>query len=247
MSEAIVNNTDWFLKEAISDRLTRICEPHVHKFFRANMFHVTGRDADLVIDFGMGLANLRSELHIPPGKPVFAVATHVHVDHIGSFHEFETRLGHKAEAEAFARMPDADTLAGYFRTQPDALTAVPPTGVTPEAHKIPPAPLTTILAENDVIDIGDACYTVLHLPGHSPGSIGLLDQKTGTFFSGDAIYQGGLVDDLPGCDRGVYRETMARLSDLDVHVVHGGHGAEFGRSRMQEIARGYLAATSAAE
>ena len=235
-----MNTTDWFSKEAISDRLTRICEPHVHHFFRANIFHVVGRDADLVIDFGMGLGNLASILSIPPGKPVLAVATHIHVDHVGSFHEFENRLGHAIEADAFAHMPDTDTLANYFRTQPDALAEVPPTGMAPEAYTISPAPLTTILAANDVIDIGDACYTVLHLPGHSPGSIGLLDQKTGTFFSGDAIYEGRLVDDLPGCDIEAYTATMQRLQQLDVNVIHGGHGLEFGRARMQEIANTYL-------
>ncbi len=105
---------------------------------------------------------------------------------------------------------------------------------------IAPAPLTRILHENDVIDLGDAAYTVLHLPGHSPGSIGLLDERTGEFFAGDAIYEGQLVDDLPGCDRQAYRRTMSRLAGLDVGVVHGGHGAEFGRERMQAIARSYL-------
>jgi glyoxylase-like metal-dependent hydrolase (beta-lactamase superfamily II) len=235
-----LTNTNWFSKDVISGRVTRICEPHVHKFFRANMFHVVGRDADLVIDFGMGLGDLRSALDIRPGKPVLAVATHVHVDHVGSFHEFEPRLGHAAEAEAFARMPDADTLAGYFRKQPEALTAAAPTGMTPEAYRISPAPLTRILAENDVIDIGDACYTVLHLPGHSPGSIGLLDHRTGEFFSGDAIYEGGLVDDLPGCDIEAYKVTMKRLSELDVDVVHGGHGTRFSRDRLREIAITYL-------
>ncbi|MGB3876717.1 MAG: MBL fold metallo-hydrolase [Shinella zoogloeoides] len=237
----MLSNTNWFSTHAISDRLTRVWEPHVHSFFRANMFHVVGRDADLVIDFGMGIADLRSALRIPSGKPVLAVATHVHVDHVGSFHEFETRLGHAAEAEAFARMPDVDTLADYFRKQPDALTAAAPTGITPEAYKISPAPLTKALAENDIIDIGDASYTVLHLPGHSPGSIGLLDQRTGEFFSGDAIYEGGLVDDLPGCDIEAYKITMNRLSDLDVDVVHGGHGPMFGRDRLWEIAMSYLA------
>jgi glyoxylase-like metal-dependent hydrolase (beta-lactamase superfamily II) len=240
LSEVIVNHTGWFSKEAISDRLTLICEPHVHKFFRANIFHVVGKDADLVIDFGLGLVNLRNELRIPSGKPVFAVATHVHVDHVGSFHEFETRLGHEAEAEAFALMPDGDTLAAYFRTQPDAMTAAVPTGMTPDAYTISPAALTTVLVENDVIDIGDACYTVLHLPGHSPGSIGLLDQTTGEFFSGDAIYQGGLVDDLPGCNIEAYKSTMKRLAELDVEVVHGGHGTRFGKDQLREIAVRYL-------
>ena len=236
-----MNKSAWFLKEAISDRLTRISEPHVHSFFRANMFHVVGRDADLVIDFGMGLGSLRRELHIPAGKPVIAVATHVHIDHIGSFHEFEARFGHEAEADAFTHMRDGDTLADYFRTQEDAVTQIPPTDMTPETYRISPAPLTTILVENDVIDIGDACYTVLHLPGHSPGSIGLLDQRSGTFFSGDSIYQGGLVDDLPGCNIEAYKMTMERLQRLEVSVVHGGHGLQFNKVRMQEIATNYLA------
>lgn len=235
-----MSNSNWFSKDVISERVTRIFEPHVHKFFQANMFHVVGRDADLVIDFGMGLADLRSALDIRSGKPVLAVATHVHVDHVGSFHEFETRLGHAAEAEAFARMPDADTLADYFRKQPEALTATAPRGATPETYRLSPAPLTRILAENDVIDIGDASYTVLHLPGHSPGSIGLLEQRTGEFFSGDAIYQGGLVDDLPGCDIEAYKVTMRRLAELDIDVVHGGHGKKFGKARLHEIAESYL-------
>lgn len=232
--------TPWFSTEPLSNRLTRISEPHVHSFFRANVFHVIGRDADLVVDFGMGLACLRETLPIRPGKPVLAVATHVHVDHVGAFHEFETRMGHAAEAEAFAGMPDAATLAGYFRAQPQALARAAPNGMTAADYRIAPALLTRILHENDVIDLGDAAYTVLHLPGHSPGSIGLLDERTGEFFAGDAIYEGQLVDDLPGCDRQVYRRTMSRLAGLDVGVVHGGHGAEFDRERMQAIARSYL-------
>ncbi|WP_426230375.1 MBL fold metallo-hydrolase [Pararhizobium sp. DWP3-4] len=235
-----MTNSNWFSKEKISDRITRIWEPHVHRFFQANMFHVVGKDADLVIDFGMGLANLGGVLDIHLGKPVLAVATHVHVDHVGSFHEFEARLGHAVEAGAFALMPDAHTLADYFRNQPNALTAIAPTGMTLESYKISPAPLTRILAENDVIDIGGACYTVLHLPGHSPGSIGLLDQRTGEFFSGDAIYEGGLVDNLPGCNIEAYKATMKRLAELDVDLAHGGHGLAFGRDRLREIAVGYL-------
>lgn len=235
-----MSGRNWFSKEAIREGLTRLYEPYVHSFFRANMFHVVGRDADLVIDFGMGLGNLRHALNIPTGKPVLAVATHIHVDHVGSFHEFGNRLGHEAEANAFAHMLDIDTLAPYFRTQPEALARIPPTGVTPEAYAISPAPLTTILKESDIIDVGDARYTVLHLPGHSSGSIGLFDEKTGIFFSGDAIYEGSLVDDLPGCDVEAYKATMQRLSELDVNVVHGGHGVSFGRGRLREIAERYL-------
>jgi glyoxylase-like metal-dependent hydrolase (beta-lactamase superfamily II) len=47
-----------------------------------------------------------------------------------------------------------------------------------------------------VIDLCDRVFEVLHLPGHSPGSIGLWERQTGTLFSGDAIYDGPLLDEL---------------------------------------------------
>jgi glyoxylase-like metal-dependent hydrolase (beta-lactamase superfamily II) len=91
------------------------------------------------------------------------------------------------------------------------------------------------------VDTGDRRFSVLHLPGHSPGSIALLDEANGEFFAGDAIYQGGLVDDIPGADVAVYMETMRRLSGLDVGIVHAGHGPSIGGATMRAIALGYIA------
>jgi glyoxylase-like metal-dependent hydrolase (beta-lactamase superfamily II) len=81
---------------------------------------------------------------------------------------------------------------------------------------------------------------VLHLPGHSPDSIALFDETDGVFFSGDAIYDDGLIDDLPDSDRDDYRRTMQRLLNLPIRVGHGGHGPSFSRARMVEIAADYL-------
>ena len=83
---------------------------------------------------------------------------------------------------------------------------------------------------------------MLHLPGHSPGCIGLLDRQSGIFFSGDAIYRGTLVDDLPHSDKAVYRETMARIAALDVKIAHGGHNEALSADEMRAIALTYLAA-----
>ena len=80
-----------------------------------------------------------------------------------------------------------------------------------------------------------------HLPGHSPGSIGLFEAATKTLFSGDAIYDGPLLDELPGSDIASYRRTIKRLRDMEVAVVHGGHDPSFGRERMIEICDGWLA------
>ena len=80
----------------------------------------------------------------------------------------------------------------------------------------------------------------MHLPGHSPGSIGLWEPRTGVFFSGDAIYDGPLLDMLPDSSIPDYVATMKRLRSLPVAVVHGGHEPSFGRERMVGIVDEYL-------
>ena len=82
--------------------------------------------------------------------------------------------------------------------------------------------------------------TVIDLPGHTPGSIGLLDEEESALLSGDAIYEGGLIDTLPESDVEQYARTMERLRTLDVDVVYPGHGEPFGRERLRELAAAYL-------
>lgn len=230
----------WFQRENVYPAITRIFEPDVHRFFRANIWLVEGRDADLIVDFGMGLVPLRPSLGLRPGKPLIALATHVHVDHVGSFHEFEERLGHPAEAASFAAMLDDRTLIDMFRGLPDPVAELPSANWNARDYALSKAPLTRLVDEGDRIELGDFSFEVLHLPGHSPGSIGLLEPNRKILFSGDAIYSGQLVDDIPGADIEQYRETMNGLSCLDVNLVFGGHNQPISGDEMRLIARNYL-------
>jgi glyoxylase-like metal-dependent hydrolase (beta-lactamase superfamily II) len=236
--------TDWFKLETVSEGVLRITEPFVHPFFRANLYRIAGRDFDIQLDFGVGVASLFSAMG-DAGKPVLAVATHAHVDHVGSFHEYPRRAGHAAEAATFATMDDDGTLASWFVREPNALEGLPSPGFTMSDFRLQPAALTQVLAGGDRINTGSRVFTVLHLPGHSPGSIALLDEHNGEFFSGDAIYDDELVDDIPGADIETYLATMSRLARLDIRIGHGGHGESFGKARMQEIAREYLVSKGA--
>ena len=235
---------DWFKVEEVGPGITRISEPYVHPYFSANMYHIVGRDLDLLVDTGMGLVPLAPVLPTAEDKPLLAVATHIHLDHVGGLHEFDERAGPEAEAGFFAAMPDEATFAHEFRTMADAVERPPRAKWLVSAYAIEPAPLSRLLNEGDRIDLGDRVFTVLHLPGHSPGCIALLDPRDGTLFSGDAIYDDELLDDLPCSDKAAYRATMRRLlTQVEVSVVHGGHGPSFGLARMREIARGYLERT----
>tara|TARA_R110002073_G_scaffold336365_1_gene532543 strand:- start:11707 stop:12483 length:777 start_codon:yes stop_codon:yes gene_type:complete len=247
--------TRWFERRKIDDDITLLWEPHVVPLMRCNIWHVRGRDRDLVVDTGMGVASLVTEMQDLVDKPVSAVATHGHADHIGSHHEFDHVLAHPAEAKSLAS-PQMDSLepivawgqeaidavieAGYEVDSPYFVTALPP-GVMLEGFRQTPAKVTRLVDEGDIVDIGNRHFEVLHLPGHSPGSIALWEAKTGTLFSGDAIYDGPLLDQLDDSDISVYCKTMERLLELPVHVVHAGHDPSFGRDRLQTIARDYLA------
>ncbi len=68
-----------------------------------------------------------------------------------------------------------------------------------------------------------------------PGGIALWEAKTGTLFSGDTLYDGGLVDDLEHSDVADYAASLARLRALPVEVVHGGHCPSFGRARLHAL------------
>jgi glyoxylase-like metal-dependent hydrolase (beta-lactamase superfamily II) len=234
----------WFSRETVAPGVTRLTEPFLHPFVRANLWLFAGPEADLLVDTGNGVAALSPVIDAlrRPERPLFVFASHAHVDHVGGLHEFAHRIGHAAEEAGFARVADADTLAPYLRQsayEPGAPAAAP----APATVHMRPAPLTRVVHEGDTVDLGGgSVWTVLHLPGHSPGSAALYDERTGTLLAGDAVYEGGLVDDLPHSDVGVYVETMRRLADLDPVLAYAGHGRVLGRGDVARIARGYVAA-----
>jgi glyoxylase-like metal-dependent hydrolase (beta-lactamase superfamily II) len=244
----------WFETRRIDDDITLLWEPHVIPLMRCNIWHVRGSVRDLVIDTGMGIMSLREAMAPLIDKAVLAVATHTHADHIGGHWEFEDCAAHVIEAPWLENPTPGTTLvtrewdrnkvaslriAGYEIG--DALvTALPRAGYSLDSYTIRPARVTKRLEEGSVIDLGNRRFEVLHLPGHSPGSIGLWEPETGTLFSGDAIYDGPLLDELDHSNVEDYIRTMRRLRELPVTVVHGGHDPSFGRARLIELADAYL-------
>jgi glyoxylase-like metal-dependent hydrolase (beta-lactamase superfamily II) len=246
--------TRWFERTTIDDQITLLWEPHVIPLMRCNIWHVRGRDRDLVIDTGMGVASLVDELSDLVDKPVTAVATHGHDDHIGGHHEFDDVVVHPDEAHLLLTAPlsslvirdawgdevvDALEAMGYPMPDPYFVDALPAGVAFDGFHQRPVASVRHIV-EGDIIDLGDRVFEVLHLPGHSPGSIGLWEAATGTLFSGDAIYDGPLLDELPESSIIEYCATMERLLELPTTVVHGGHDPSFDGERLRVLAREYL-------
>ena len=65
-----------------------------------------------------------------------------------------------------------------------------------------------MLREGGVVDLGDRHFEVIHLPGHSPGSISLREESTGVLFSGDVVYDRVLLDNASHSNVDDYLASM---------------------------------------
>lgn len=248
---------EWFAVDDLGQGILRLREPYVDPLLQANVYLVRGESRDLVIDSGTGLAALRPFLPVMRAEPV-AMATHAHYDHVGGLAEFAIRLIHEAEAGDLGRAdPMAVLLPRFFpppvrqflgSSVPECLlTAVPRPGFDPASYRPARSGPTGCLRDGDVMDLGDRKLEVLHLPGHSPGSVCLLDKDTQIMFSGDVAYAGGLIDEVwPGTDRTRYIRSMKRLADVQVSTAFPGHGDPLSGQQVQGIIDGYLRSRSPA-
>ena len=242
MTLPVCRPKDWYRSEEMADGVTLIWEPFIDPGVRCNMWHVRGRDRDMLVDSGFGVVPLRRHVALLTGRDILCVGSHSHFDHVGGHDEFAHRLMHGAEADIMAAPTRENTLAaGYLKYE--IFEALPSEDFDPADYNVRPAPPTRLVDEGDVIDLGDRAFRVLHFPGHSPGGIGLIEEATGLFFSGDTIYDGHLFPDTyPGASDELIA-SMERLKELPVRVCHGGHYASVGRDRMIELADDYIAGT----
>jgi glyoxylase-like metal-dependent hydrolase (beta-lactamase superfamily II) len=241
----------WFRTQRVIEDVTLLWEEHLDPFFESNVWHVRGRDRDLVVDTGNGIGDLHAELEPLVGdRPVVAVATHDHFDHIGGLHAFDERWCHVADADGI-REPDGlalrraefrpgleDEIRWYGYEPPErVITALPREGFDVSGWRTPATEPTRLLVEGEVVDLGDRAFEVLHVPGHTAGSIALWDPAAGLLFTGDTA---ALDDPLYAEDEKAFAASLIRLRGLPVDLVCAGHSRPFGRDELRSLIEGEL-------
>jgi glyoxylase-like metal-dependent hydrolase (beta-lactamase superfamily II) len=179
-----------------------------------------GKQPCVVIDPGDEAALIVSRLGELNWVPRFIFLTHGHFDHLAALpflsETFEnTKIGiHKLDAKYLGK----DSLKVHYRSISAA--GGNPSFVDALWKPLPEAGL--FFGEGDKA----GPFTILHLPGHTPGSVGFYDEKAGVLFSGDTLFKGtwGRTDLPGGSDAEIYKSLERLLSMRGEIIVCPGHG-----------------------
>ncbi|MEJ2853103.1 MULTISPECIES: MBL fold metallo-hydrolase [unclassified Saccharothrix] len=170
---------------------------------------------DVLVDAGTPAARRRISRQLRGQRVSAHVVTHAHPDHFGSSHavcdEFDLPLwAGQRDIEAIETATPA--------TAPGRLPKLLSHMKMPDPH-----PVTKGLKEGDEV----AGFTVLDVPGHSPGHIALWRDHDGVLICGDVFFRVLGVSGPPDFltwDRDRNRESMRRLAELRPSLVLFGHG-----------------------
>ena len=149
------------------------------------------------------------------------VLTHAHIDHAGSLAELQRATG----AEVWVHEREADWVAGEAEPPPLVPNPLVDSVLRPVVRSRP-TPVTRRLRDGDWLPLlGGA--RVVHVPGHSPGSIALHVPSRRTLIVGDALQVRWGRLTLPSrlftADMAAARRSIARLAQLDVDVLVFSH------------------------
>jgi len=180
-------------------------------------------DAGLIGKGGYKIQSIR-KLGIKLSDIKRIIMTHTHLDHIGCLKEIREQIPHAElwihEEEAFS-IEQGDERGVYgmemFRSMCQSQY-----GLKAGDFKFN---VDRKLKEKETLKIGGMTWEVLHIPGHSAGSIGLYARDQKVLIPGDVVYADYAIGrfDLYGADGSVLKKSLLRLAELEVEILLPGH------------------------
>ena len=187
----------------------------VHEF-QTNCWIVsmTGGDC-IVIDPGGNGTLIKERLEKLQLLPRYIVITHAHFDHIAALPFIAAAF---PDAGIAIHHAEAHKLGEHSRENHERDFAA--VGYHAEWEFMPEPSI--LLKEGDKL----GSFVIMHLSGHSPGSIALYNEEEKQLFSGDTLFRAGVGrTDLPGGNEEMLIQSLKRLFALDGDTnVYPGHG-----------------------
>lgn len=213
---------DWFHVYRLTEGTFAIYEPN--QFEEALCYLVEGSERAALIDTGTGIGDLKAVVESLTDLPVFVVLTHEHYDHVAGAWRWDEIVAYDDPEglAVMARGRSNESLEQYVAD--DYLWKPLPEGWDPGEWTIPPIEPTELVTHGDLIDLGNRALEVIYTPGHSPGSMCLLDAGNRLLFTGDHFFPGPLYAFGPDVSLEDYvasnRRLVERVDEFD-YVLSG--------------------------
>ena len=193
---------------------------------RASIYLLTGKEKALLIDTGNGDTDLKAKVEELTDLPVIVVNTHGHFDHTRGNYLFGEAYISNKEAETLSRHNDPDWVVRLM------------TGELPKWAKIlflRKLRKSTVykpwkalpLPEEGYFELGDKRIAFFETPGHTPGSISLMDKENRILFTGDTTCSGVLLNLEESADVETFRDTLIKIlqaaEENNVDTIYTGH------------------------
>lgn len=201
----------------------------------ANMYIIKGDKKAMLIDTGWGMHDLEEVIKSITDLPLIVVNTHGHLDHVSGNYNFK---------EFYISAYDESILRTCFDKEfRISIVGSVLRGPYYEAfdkgkwiNNVFPEP--KLIRGKEVFDLGNRMIEVIETPGHTTGSICLLDRNTGTLLAGDSISNVQLwlhLEESTALTQ--YLESMERLHAYGdrVTMIHAGHATNMDRGMTREI------------
>ena len=152
------------------------------------------------------------------------IMTHTHLDHIGCLKEIRAQIPH---AELWIHEEEANPIEkgderGVYGMEMFRSMCQSQYGLKSGDFKFK---VDRKLKEGDKLDVGGLSWEVLHIPGHSAGSVALFERSRKVLIPGDVVYADYAIGrfDLHGADGSVLKKSLLRLAELEVETLLPGH------------------------
>ena len=216
-----------------------IPDSHVYVIGQKNSQDLTLVDTGLMGKGSYKMRSIREEgFKLEDIKRV--IMTHTHLDHIGCLDEIREKLPNielwvHAEEALSLEMGDERTVYGMeaFRSMCQSQFDLKPGDFSFRVDRK--------LQGGEKLSIGGLTWEVLHIPGHSAGSIALFDHTEKVLLPGDVVYADFAIGrfDLHGANGATLKESLLRLAELDVKILLPGHNRI-----VKDLKSGYIRNTA---
>jgi hydroxyacylglutathione hydrolase len=212
----------WFKIDKISEKVWRISDNDID-----NIYLIEGRDSAMLIDNGVGAVNLRDFVKSITRLPVIVVNTHAHPDHTGSNHQFTHVRAHVDELEGIRFFGTKEMRANMAKTMSQGQTPPPlPDSIVFHVVDSLHTPVLVPLKDGYVFDLGNRKVEVIHVPGHTKGSICLFDQQAKLLFTGDNNNTLVWLHPQDALPLEIYLKSLQKIQkrEKEFKMLYPGHG-----------------------